>query len=130
MSTAAPTDAAAAAPDPAGQLADPMGAASAADWPGADKFVAVQDLLDRNAVLVTQINDNHSIRTPEALASNVLLINDLNSNVKRIVDLYQDLADVLSCSKQAEQQQPQQQQQQAQQDPAAPAASQQPGAAG
>jgi hypothetical protein len=114
MSTAAPTEAA------------------AADWPGADMFVAVQDLLDRNAVLVTQINDNHSIRTPEALASNVLLINDLNSNVKRIVDLYQDLADVLSCSKQAEQQQPQQQQQQqrAQQDPAAPAASQQPGAAG
>jgi hypothetical protein len=131
MSTAAPTETAAAAPDPAGQLADPMGAASAADWPGADMFVAVQDLLDRNAVLVTQINDNHSIRTPEALASNVLLINDLNSNVKRIVDLYQDLADVLSCSKQAEQQQPQQQQQQqAQQDPAAPAASQQPGAAG
>jgi len=70
--------------------------ADAADWPGADKFVAVQDMLDRNAVLIKQINDNHSMRTPDALQRNILLIRELNSNVQRIVGLYQDLADVLS----------------------------------
>ncbi|KAF6262173.1 hypothetical protein COO60DRAFT_1497661 [Scenedesmus sp. NREL 46B-D3] len=129
MSAAAPTEAAAPAPGFAGQLADPMGAAAAADWPGSDKFVAVQDLLDRNAVLVTQINDNHSVRTPEALTCNVLLIKELNSNVQRIVDIYQDLADVLSCSKQPEQQQ-QQQQQLPQQDSAEAAALQHAGAKG
>eukprot|EP00882_Tetradesmus_deserticola_P007748 GHRQ01008158.1.p2 GENE.GHRQ01008158.1~~GHRQ01008158.1.p2 ORF type:complete len:130 (+),score=42.08 GHRQ01008158.1:233-622(+) len=124
MSAAAQV-AAAGAPGLAGQLADPMGAAAAADWPGADKFVAVQDLLDRNAVLVTQINDNHSVRTPEALTCNVLLIKELNSNVQRIVELYQGLADVLSCSKQPEQPQ-QQPQQQAQQHSAGAAALHQP----
>eukprot|EP00775_Hariotina_reticulata_P004686 gene4686-biopygen6440 len=69
--------------------------ADAADWPGAEKFSAVQDMLDRNAVLIKQINDNHSMRTPDALQRNVLLIRELNSNVQRIVGLYQDLADVL-----------------------------------
>lgn len=88
--------AAGAAPDPGSPVQpDPT---TAADWPGADKFVAVQDMLDRNAVLINQINDNHSIRTPEALTRNVLLIKELNTNVQKIVELYQELADLLSCS--------------------------------
>lgn len=65
----------------------------------ADKFVAVQDMLDRNTVLINQINDNHSIRTPEALQRNVLLIKELNSNVQQIVGLYEQLADVLTQSR-------------------------------
>jgi len=66
------------------------------DWPGGDKFVQVQDLLDKNVVLITQINENHSTRTPEALNRNVLLIRELNSNVQRIVELYKELSGVLT----------------------------------
>ena len=57
-------------------------------------------MLDRNAVLITQINDNHATRTPESLQRNVLLIKELNSNVQKIVGLYQELADVLTASQQ------------------------------
>lgn len=70
------------------------------DWPGGDKFVAVQDLLDKNAVLIAQINENHSTRNPEALQRNVLLIRELNSNVQQVVELYQELAGVLTGAQQ------------------------------
>jgi hypothetical protein len=69
---------------------------SAPDWPGADKFVDVQVLLDKNVVLINQINQNHTTRTPEALQRNVMLIRELNSNVKRITELYDQLAHVLT----------------------------------
>jgi hypothetical protein len=69
------------------------------DWPAADKFVDVQVLLDQNVVLISQINDNHTTRTPEALERNVLLIRELNSNVQRITELYQDIASVLTGAK-------------------------------
>jgi hypothetical protein len=68
----------------------------AADWPGADKFVAVQVLLDQNVVLVHQINENHASRTPQSLQRNVVLIRELNSNVQKIVGLYSELAVVLA----------------------------------
>lgn len=69
------------------------------DWPAAAKFVDVQVLLDHNVVLISQINDNHTTRTPEALERNVLLIRELNSNVQRITELYQDIASVLTGAK-------------------------------
>lgn len=71
-------------------------AAGAADWPGADKFIEVQVLLDKNVVLIHQINENHATRSPEALQRNVMLIKELNSNVQRITELYQQLAAVLT----------------------------------
>ena len=67
--------------------ADGMEDPAAADWPGSDKFVAVQDMLDRNAVLINQINNNHSIRTPESLQRNVLLNKELNTNMQKKVDV-------------------------------------------
>lgn len=57
-------------------------------------------MLDRNTVLINQINDNHATRTPESLQRNVLLIRELNGNVQKIVGLYQELADVLTTSQQ------------------------------
>lgn len=71
-------------------------AAAAPDWPGAHKFVEVQVLLDKNVVLIHQINENHATRTPEALQRNVMLIKELNSNVQRITELYQQLASLLT----------------------------------
>jgi hypothetical protein len=93
-----------------GQKAAKSGASGDAgpDWPGSDKFIAVQDLLDRNVVLVSQINDNHTIRTPETLQRNVLLIRELNSNVQRIMELYQELSTQLTVSKPADAAGPQQ----------------------
>lgn len=74
------------------------GQEAAPDWPGADKFVDVQVLLDKNVVLINQINENHTTRTPEALQRNVMLIKELNSNVQRITDLYKELSSVLTGS--------------------------------
>lgn len=74
------------------------GQEAAPDWPGADKFVDVQILLDKNVVLINQINENHTTRTPEALQRNVMLIRELNSNVQRITELYQELSSVLTGS--------------------------------
>jgi hypothetical protein len=71
--------------------ADP--AAAAADWVGFDRFAAVQHVLDRNAVLIAQIDANHRTRTPEALRRNVVLVRELNANVRCVVDLYGGLAE-------------------------------------
>ena len=37
-----------------------------------------------NRVLINEINSNHEARTPEALARNVVLIQELNSNVSKV----------------------------------------------
>ena len=36
-------------------------------------------------LLITEINTNHEIRTPDGLARNVHLIRELNSNVAKVV---------------------------------------------
>jgi hypothetical protein len=65
------------------------------DWPGADKFLAVQDLLDRNKLLISQIGANHATKSIESLAHNKVLIKELNNNVARVVDLYRELGETL-----------------------------------
>jgi hypothetical protein len=80
MADAAPTDA---------------GGSGATEWAGFDRFAAVQEVLDRNAVLIQQIDANHRARTPETLQRNVVLVRELNANVSRIVELYGDLAHAL-----------------------------------
>ncbi len=58
-----------------------------------DKFNAVQDLLDTNKLLITEINNNHEERSPESLARNVLLIREFNSNIHKIIQLYKELSE-------------------------------------
>jgi hypothetical protein len=65
------------------------------DWPGADKFGAVQDLLDRNKLLINQISANHAAKTVESLTHNKVLIKELNNNVARVVELYRELGETL-----------------------------------
>ena len=63
-----------------------------ADVPGIEKFDAVQGVLETNRLLIIEINRNHGLRTPEALARNVVLIRELNANVGKVVDLYKELS--------------------------------------
>ncbi|KAG6590027.1 Protein ELF4-LIKE 4, partial [Cucurbita argyrosperma subsp. argyrosperma] len=57
-------------------------------------FVQVQNILDQNKLLISEINQNHESKIPDNLNRNVGLIRELNNNIRRVVDLYADL----SCS--------------------------------
>ncbi|KMZ73779.1 Protein ELF4-LIKE 4 [Zostera marina] len=61
-------------------------------------FVQVQTILDQNRLLINEINQNHESRIPDNLSRNVGLIRELNSNIRRVVDLYGDLSGSLSKS--------------------------------
>lgn len=65
---------------------------TASSWPGLEKFNLVQDCLEKNKLLITEINNNHEIRSSEGLARNVYLIRELNNNVAKVVALYKDLS--------------------------------------
>lgn len=70
-------------------------AAAAGDpkaWTAFNKsFRQVQSMLDRNRLLIQQVNDNHQSRIPDNMAKNVSLIQELNGNISKVVSLYSDL---------------------------------------
>ncbi|KAM7487331.1 hypothetical protein LguiB_024815 [Lonicera macranthoides] len=45
-------------------------------------FVQVQNILDQNRLLITEINQNHESKIPDNLSRNVGLIRELNNNVR------------------------------------------------
>ncbi|KAF8401071.1 hypothetical protein HHK36_014374 [Tetracentron sinense] len=55
-------------------------------------FVQVQNILDQNRLLINEINQNQESKIPDNLSRNVGLIRELNSNIRRVVDLYADLS--------------------------------------
>lgn len=55
-------------------------------------FVQVQNILDQNRRLISEINQNHESKIPDNLSRNVGLLRELNNNIKRVVDLYADLS--------------------------------------
>ncbi|KAF5458761.1 hypothetical protein F2P56_022768 [Juglans regia] len=55
-------------------------------------FVQVQHIFDQNRLLINEINQNHESKIPDNLSRNVGLIRELNSNIRRVVDLYADLS--------------------------------------
>ncbi|KAL5572395.1 hypothetical protein UlMin_021992 [Ulmus minor] len=55
-------------------------------------FVQVQNILDQNRLLISEINQNHESKIPDNLSRNVGLIRELNNNIRRVVDLYADLS--------------------------------------
>lgn len=55
-------------------------------------FGQVQDLLDQNRRLISEINENQESRVPDSLSRNVGLIRELNNNIRRVVDLYAGLS--------------------------------------
>ncbi|PWA75271.1 hypothetical protein CTI12_AA244550 [Artemisia annua] len=56
-----------------------------------DSFREVQAVLDRNRVLIQQVNENHRSKVHENMVRNVALIQEINQNVSKIVALYSDL---------------------------------------
>uniref|UniRef100_A0A061QJB6 Early flowering protein n=1 Tax=Tetraselmis sp. GSL018 TaxID=582737 RepID=A0A061QJB6_9CHLO len=61
-------------------------------WTGANNFSTVQGILDRNKLLINEINSNHESRSEEGLEKNFHLIKELNSNLAKIVELYKDIS--------------------------------------
>lgn len=61
-------------------------------WPGYPALSNVQYLLERNKAIIAQVQANQEQRTPEALYNNQALLAELNSNVSRVVKLYEGLA--------------------------------------
>ncbi|KAK6933013.1 Protein EARLY FLOWERING 4 domain [Dillenia turbinata] len=55
-------------------------------------FGQVQSVLDRNRVLIQQVNENHQSRIPDNLVRNVALIQEINMNISNVVSLYSDLS--------------------------------------
>jgi Early Flowering 4 domain len=62
-------------------------------WPAVKQFQDVQDILDRNRVLIAEINHNHQLGTSESLERNVPMLRELNGNIAKVVQLYQEAAD-------------------------------------
>ncbi|KAK3022798.1 hypothetical protein RJ639_046900 [Escallonia herrerae] len=57
-----------------------------------DSFRQVQSVLDRNRVLIQQVNENHQSKIHENMVKNVALIQEINGNISKVVALYSDLS--------------------------------------
>lgn len=55
-------------------------------------FKRAQLVLDENRDLIRRVNDNHLSRIPENVSRNVGLINEINGNISRVMEIYTDLA--------------------------------------
>ncbi|KAI9102155.1 hypothetical protein K1719_023665 [Acacia pycnantha] len=56
-----------------------------------NSFQQVQSVLDRNRLLIQQVNDNHQSRIPDNMAKNVSLIQELNGNISKVAHIYSGL---------------------------------------
>ncbi|CAJ1860460.1 unnamed protein product [Sphenostylis stenocarpa] len=54
-------------------------------------FRQVQSVLDRNRLLIQQVNENQQSRMHNNMVKNVSLIQELNGNISKVVSLYSDL---------------------------------------
>ncbi|CAM8878860.1 unnamed protein product [Rhodiola kirilowii] len=61
-----------------------------------DGFRQVQSLLDRNRILIQQVNENHRSKIAENMVKNVALIQEMNANISKIVCIYSDLSNDFS----------------------------------
>uniref|UniRef100_A0A5B7C3U6 Protein EARLY FLOWERING 4 domain-containing protein n=1 Tax=Davidia involucrata TaxID=16924 RepID=A0A5B7C3U6_DAVIN len=57
-----------------------------------ESFRQVQSVLDRNRVLIQQVNENHQSKIHDNLVKNVALIQEINGNISKVVSLYSDLS--------------------------------------
>ncbi|XP_059627978.1 uncharacterized protein LOC132270788 [Cornus florida] len=58
----------------------------------AESFRQVQSILDRNRVLIQQVNENHQSKVHGNMVKNVALIQEINGNISKVVSLYSDLS--------------------------------------
>lgn len=74
-------------------LVDKQGRPLAQIWPAVKQFQEVQDLLDRNRLLIAEITHNHQQSTQTSLERNVPMLQELNQNIARVLELYKHAAD-------------------------------------
>lgn len=74
-------------------LVDKQGRPLSQIWPAVGQFQEVQDVLDRNRLLIVEINQNHQQGTQVALERNVPMLRELNQNIAKVLELYQQAAD-------------------------------------
>ncbi|KAJ4834697.1 hypothetical protein Tsubulata_003602 [Turnera subulata] len=55
-------------------------------------FRQVQNVLDHNRDLIQQVNANHQSKIPDNLVRNVSLINEINGNISKVMNIYSDLS--------------------------------------
>uniref|UniRef100_A0A3Q7GVY7 Protein EARLY FLOWERING 4 domain-containing protein n=1 Tax=Solanum lycopersicum TaxID=4081 RepID=A0A3Q7GVY7_SOLLC len=55
-----------------------------------NNFRQVQSVLDRNRLLIQQVNENHQSRTHDSMVQNVSLIQELNGNISKVSSIYSD----------------------------------------
>ncbi|TKY56863.1 EARLY FLOWERING 4 [Spatholobus suberectus] len=56
-----------------------------------ESFRQVQSVLDRNRILIEEVNENQHSRLRDSMVKNVSLIQELNGNISKVVSLYSDL---------------------------------------
>ena len=77
---------------------DQQGRPLAQIWPAVTEFREVQDLLDRNRLLIAEITHNHEQGTHAAVERNVPLLQELNENIAKVLQLYKHAADSFVAS--------------------------------
>ncbi|KAK4746927.1 hypothetical protein SAY87_025964 [Trapa incisa] len=55
-------------------------------------YSRAQTVLDRNRVLIQQVNENHQSRIPDNMVKNVALINEINQNISKVASLYSEFS--------------------------------------
>ncbi|XP_010414330.1 PREDICTED: protein ELF4-LIKE 1-like [Camelina sativa] len=55
-------------------------------------FKRAQAVLDQNRELIQRVNENHMSRIPDNVARNVALINEINGNIFRVMEIYSVLS--------------------------------------
>ncbi|XP_006293392.2 protein ELF4-LIKE 1 [Capsella rubella] len=55
-------------------------------------FKRAQVVLDQNRDLIQRVNENHMSRIPDNVARNVALINEINGNIFRVMEIYSALS--------------------------------------
>ncbi|MCD7452483.1 Protein EARLY FLOWERING 4 [Datura stramonium] len=55
-----------------------------------NNYRQVQSVLDRNRLLIQQVNENHQSRTHDSMVQNVSLIQELNGNISKVASIYSD----------------------------------------
>lgn len=61
-----------------------------------DSFRQVQSVLDRNRMLIQQVNENHQSKIADNMVKNVALIQEINENISKVVLLYSHLSENFS----------------------------------
>ncbi|XP_051121633.1 protein EARLY FLOWERING 4 [Andrographis paniculata] len=57
-----------------------------------ENFHQVQSVLDRNRLLIQQVNENHQSKIHDNMVKNVELIQEINGNITKVVSLYSNLS--------------------------------------